>query len=420
MHSNASTDSLACVSAEMGGQALIKRFLSSRRASTDLLQGLSAEDCQSQSMDDASPTKWHLAHVTWFYEVMVLKPLEADFQFWCAPFAVLFNSYYNIVGDKHPRPKRGLLTRPTLQEVLAWRQNIDDRIVKLLEQSPSERLNWMVELGINHEEQHQELIQTDLQHLFFNNALYPACRNTPPDIAPSPPGVQWIAADAGIQAIGHPGPSFCFDNEGPVHNQLIQPCYLRNTLVTNAEWMAFVEDGAYQQSLWWLDEGWGWVQREKIQAPLYWLKTNAHTAFEQFSLHGLQPLNAHEAVRNISYFEAEAYARWASVHLPGHENARLPTEFEWESLARNKSALLHDLFGAVWQWTSSAYTAYPGYRPWSGLAGEYNGKFMVNQFVLRGSSAFTTHAHSRVSYRNFFPSHARWQLTGLRLAKDPS
>ncbi len=397
---------------------LISRFLDSRRLSTNLLHGLSAEDCQSQSMDDTSPTKWHLAHVTWFYEVMVLQQFESNFQFWCPPYAVLFNSYYNIVGDKHPRPKRGLLTRPTLDEVLAWRENIDDRIVELLKVSPSQPLRWMIELGINHEQQHQELIKTDLQHLFFNNALYPAYLSTPMERPLTKPLVQWIECPTGIQIIGYQGPDFYFDNEGPVHDELIQPCWIRNSLVTNAEWKVFVNDGAYLDSKWWLDEGWAWVQREKVQAPLYWLISDDKAQYHQFSLRGVVQLEDDEAVRNISYFEAEAFARWASVSMPGHENVRLPTEFEWETIASTQSQCVQDLFGEVWQWTNSAYTAYPGYRPWSGLAGEYNGKFMVNQYVLRGSSALTTPGHTRKSYRNFFPTHSRWQMTGLRLAKD--
>ena len=419
MQSNSSTHFQGNSTENAQSKALIKRFLQSRRESTDLLKGLSAEDCQSQSMDDASPTKWHLAHVTWFYEVMVLQQFEPDFKFWCPPYAVLFNSYYNIVGDKHPRPKRGLLTRPAMEDVLAWRQNIDDRMVKVLQETSSERLQWMVMLGINHEQQHQELIQTDLQHLFSNNALYPAYRSTPLQTTSPKRSVQWIPCEAGVQKIGYQGPDFYFDNEGPVHDELIQPCWVRNTLVSNAEWMAFVHDGAYRQSKWWLDEGWSWVQREKVEAPLYWVKTAQAESYQQFSPQGLLPLEADEAVRNISYFEADAFARWASATLAGHENARLPTEFEWESMAKYKSQLMQGLFAVVWQWTSSAYTAYPGYRPWTGLAGEYNGKFMVNQFVLRGSSAFTPADHTRNSYRNFFPTHARWQMTGLRLAKDP-
>ena len=273
MQSNSSTHFQGNSTENAQSKALIKRFLQSRRESTDLLKGLSAEDCQSQSMDDASPTKWHLAHVTWFYEVMVLQQFEPDFKFWCPPYAVLFNSYYNIVGDKHPRPKRGLLTRPAMEDVLAWRQNIDDRMVKVLQETSSERLQWMVMLGINHEQQHQELIQTDLQHLFSNNALYPAYRSTPLQTTSPKRSVQWIPCEAGVQKIGYQGPDFYFDNEGPVHDELIQPCWVRNTLVSNAEWMAFVHDGAYRQSKWWLDEGWSWVQREKVEAPLYWVKT---------------------------------------------------------------------------------------------------------------------------------------------------
>lgn len=399
-------------------QPLIERFLLSRRYSTDLLIGLSPEDCQSQSMDDASPTKWHLAHVTWFYEVMVLQQFEENFKFWRSQYAVLFNSYYNSVGDKHPRPKRGLLTRPTLNEVLEWRKNIDNRVVDLLKKSNSDALKWLIEIGINHEQQHQELIKTDLQHLFFSNSLYPAYLKTPLPTSIHNQKIEWIETPNGLQKIGFQGPDFYFDNEGPIHDEYIPSSFIRNTLVTNNEWKGFIEDGGYETSKWWLDEGWSWIQREKIVSPLYWVKSEGKDNYQEFSLNGLLPLEGNEAVRNISYFEADAFARWANVSLPGHETSRLPTEFEWESICKFKGEQLFGLFGQVWQWTNSSYSAYPGYIPWSGMAGEYNGKFMVNQFVLRGSSAFTSPGHSRPSYRNFFPTHARWQMTGLRLARD--
>jgi ergothioneine biosynthesis protein EgtB len=399
-------------------EQLISRFLLSRAQSTDFIKELSPEDCQPQSMDDASPTKWHLAHVTWFYEVMVLQQFEANFKFWRPPYAVLFNSYYNSVGDKHPRPKRGLLTRPSLDEVMEWRHNIDTRVVELLKTSPSVTVKGLIEIGINHEQQHQELMKTDLQHLFFSNSLYPhvSIDTARPEAMKS--DFHWVKCPSGIQTVGYDGLDFHFDNESPTHKVYLSPCLIRNTLVSNAEWMAFIDDGGYQQSKFWLDEGWAWRQREHINHPLYWVKDERDAKYQQFSLSGLRPLKENEPVRNISYFEAEAFARWASISLKDHENSRLPTEFEWESTAANEAHQLKDLFGEVWQWTSSHYGAYPGYRAWSGLAGEYNGKFMVNQYVLKGSSAFTSAGHARITYRNFFPTHARWQMTGLRLAKD--
>jgi ergothioneine biosynthesis protein EgtB len=348
-----------------------------------------------------------------------LKPFEKNFAFWNPQFAVLFNSYYNGVGDKHPRSKRGLLTRPSLAQVLEWRKNIEDRITALVKEKLSTELHWLIVLGINHEQQHQELLLTDIQHLFSNNALFPAYSQSTQSKQPSPAtqAFQWIQGVSGLIETGYRGDGFHFDNEGPPHSALNQPHSIGNRLVSNAEWLAFIEDGGYQNYKWWLDAGWAWLQTEKISTPLYWNKEN-QTQFSRFSLHGQAPLAMHAPVSNISYFEADAFARWASQHMTGLGGARLPTEFEWEAFAKAKSDSQTDLFGEVWQWTSSHYTPYPGYQPWGGIAGEYNGKFMVNQMILRGSSAYTPVGHSRTSYRNFFPTHARWQMTGLRLAKD--
>ncbi len=417
-------------------ETLVNLYQKTRDYSTNLLAGLTAEDCQSQSMDDASPTKWHLAHVTWFFEVMVLKQFESDFKYWRPEFAVLFNSYYNIIGDKHPRAKRGLLTRPSLEDVLEWRKNIDSRVVKLLNNNPTKEIKWLITLGINHEQQHQELIQTDLQHLFSNNSLYPVYSRGPSPFNITTHEPQWISSKEGLNQVGFEGKGFHFDNESPRHSVFIQPSAMRSSLVTNAEWLEFMRSGGYQNSSLWLDEGWAWVKRERIRQPMYWnesadgadgadgaesIKTAPQLSdFNQFSLRGNLPLVGSECVTHISYFEADAFARWASENLPDFAGARLPTEFEWEVFASTQANMFNDLFGQTWQWTCSNYASYPGYRPWSGLAGEYNGKFMVNQMVLRGSSAFTSPDHSRVSYRNFFPTHARWQLTGLRLAKDLS
>jgi hypothetical protein len=401
----------------LSADELLEQFHRSRKYSTDLISNLSAEDCQAQSMDDASPAKWHLAHVTWFYEVMVLKPFEDNFTYWNPEFAVLFNSYYNGLGDKHPRSKRGLLTRPSLTEVLQWRSNIENRITKLLKVKSSAELLWLIQLGINHEQQHQELLLTDIHHLFSYNSLFPSysSANSPSPTIKKP--FQWLNGISGMIEIGYEGKGFYFDNEAPKHSALNQTHSISNRLVSNSEWLQFIEDGGYQNFKWWLDAGWAWLQVEKISAPLYWSKDD-QSELCRFSLNGNFPLPMHEAVSNISYFEADAFARWASQNLTDFAGARLPTEFEWEAFAQSNSKSSNDLFGKVWQWTSSNYTPYPGYQSWSGIAGEYNGKFMVNQMVLRGSSAYTPEGHSRITYRNFFPTHARWQMTGLRLAKD--
>jgi len=401
----------------LSADEVVKQFHLSRKYSTDLISNLSTEDCQAQSMEDASPAKWHLAHVTWFYEVMALKPFEENFAYWNPEFAVLFNSYYNGIGDKHPRSKRGLLTRPSLAEVLEWRTNIEARVNQLIKEKTSEELLWLIQLGINHEQQHQELLLTDIHHLFSNNSLLPAYFSQSKQLLSEEKSFQWIKGISGLVETGHDGSGFHFDNEGPQHSTFNQPHSIANRLISNLEWLQFIEDGGYQNFQWWLDAGWAWLQAEKISTPLYWSK-DAQNQYYRFSLQGNLPLDFHAPVLNISYFEADAFARWASQHLPGFAGARLPTEFEWESFAKVNSVSSTDLFGQAWQWTSSNYSPYPGYQPWSGIAGEYNGKFMINQMVLRGSSAYTPAGHSRSTYRNFFQTHARWQMTGLRLAKD--
>lgn len=398
--------------------ALIKAFNASRAHSVKLIEPLSPEDCQAQSMEDASPAKWHLAHVTWFYEVMVLKPFEDNFQYWNPAFAILFNSYYNGIGDKHPRHQRGLLTRPSLGEVLVWRNNINERVNLLLKKNHSQELQKLVEIGISHEQQHQELLLTDIQHLFFQNALLPIYSESQHVSAAPEYEFKWLEGASGLVNIGYSGEEFHFDNESPSHTAFNQTHSISNILVSNAEWDAFIEDGGYQDARWWLDAGWAWVKSESISAPLYWNLNSETQKYCQFSLKGNLPLNPQAPVCNVSYFEADAFARWASQRISHYAGARLPTEFEWEALSQVKPKLALNLFGEVWQWTSSSYSAYPGYQPWSGIAGEYNGKFMVNQMVLRGSSAYTTPGHSRNTYRNFFPAPTRWQMTGLRLAKD--
>jgi ergothioneine biosynthesis protein EgtB len=396
---------------------LLEQFHLSRKYSTDLIATLSAEDCQAQSMEDASSAKWHLAHVTWFYEVMVLKPFEENFAYWNPKFAILFNSYYNGIGDKHSRSKRGLLTRPSLAEVLEWRKHIEVRITRLIKKQACAELPWLIQLGINHEQQHQELLLTDIHHLFFNNSLFPVYSSKSHYTSVDKKPFQWIKGVSGLVTTGYEGTGFHFDNEEPKHGALNQIHSIGNRLVSNSEWLQFIEDGGYINFEWWLDEGWAWLQREKISAPLYWNRDGQNQLF-RFSLDGNSKLDIHAPVSNISYFEADAFSRWASQNLTEFAGARLPTEFEWEAFANSNSESQYELFGKAWQWTSSNYSPYPGYRPWSGIAGEYNGKFMINQMVLKGSSAYTTAGHSRITYRNFFQTHARWQMTGLRLAKD--
>lgn len=385
------------------------RYLAIRARSLALAAPLSEEDCGAQSMPDASPIKWHLAHTTWFFETFILERFEANFQPHHPAFRVLFNSYYNGVGDKHARAQRGLLTRPPFDEVLAYRRDVDARIHALLSQAlPAEVMSEMMgllELGLQHEQQHQELMMTDVLHLFSRNPLKPAYADTLYSLAETAPALQWLSFDSGVVQLGHEGTDFCFDNELPRHRQFIEPYALATRLVTNREYLAFVEAGGYENPALWLSEGWDWVQTQQISHPLYWQHDRGWHAF---SLHGLRPLDLDAALTHISYFEADAYARWSG--------ARLPTEAEWEHAASEVGGLIQ-LFGTCWQWTSSSYAAYPGYQVAAGALGEYNGKFMSNQYVLRGSSSVTPSGHERVSYRNFFPATARWQFSGIRLAR---
>jgi ergothioneine biosynthesis protein EgtB len=396
---------------------LLEAFVSSRAYSADLTSGLSPEDCQAQSMEDASPAKWHLAHTTWFYEVMLLKPFEQGFSFWNPQFAVLFNSYYKGVGNRHPRNERSLLTRPSLSEVLDWRKNIDSRVINLVNEKSCSELLWLLQLGIQHEQQHQELLLTDIHHLFSKSSLFPRYFLNGKETISTAHAFHWIQGVTGITDAGYEGPEFHFDNESPKHSVLNQPHLMGSRLINNREWLQFIEDGGYENFRWWLDDGWNWLQAENIDRPLYW-SSNEEGDRLRFSLNGQSPLDMNAPVSNISYFEADAFARWASDNLSEFLGARLPTEYEWEAFANSKAKAIPDLFDKVWQWTSSSYAPYPGYKPWQGIAGEYNGKFMVNQMVLKGSSTYTPKGHSRITYRNFFPPNARWQMTGLRLAKD--
>ena len=409
---------------------LEKRLFRCRRLTTDLAAPLSPEDQTVQAHEDASPTKWHLAHVTWFFETFVLAPFLPSYSLFDAKFGYCFNSYYEAEGARQPRHSRGLLTRPSCAEVLAYRAHIDSSLQLLfakglaLESEVYRRL----EIGINHEQQHQELLLTDILSLFAANPLRPAYSEG--SITPSrqtDPERTWTSFPGRCYSIGHTGGSFCFDNEEPRHDVLLRPFKLANRLVTNAEWLAFMRDGGYEAPNLWLADGRGMVQKAGWRAPLYFEQRDGE--WLQMSLYGLRPLEPSAPVCHVSYYEADAYARWAGK--------RLPTEFEWEIAANDQklagnmlgsgalrplpspaTSHLSQMFGDVWEWTSSAYAPYPGFRPEKGAIGEYNGKFMCSQQVLRGASCVTPDDHSRPTYRNFFYPHQRWQFCGLRLAQD--
>jgi len=368
---------------------------------------LSPEDQVIQSMPDASPAKWHRAHTTWFFEQFLLLPHVAGYCVYDERFAYLFNSYYVSAGPRHARPKRGLITRPAAEEVTRFRTHVDAAVEELIENASAAELRKLipiVEIGLNHEQQHQELMLTDILHAFAQNPTWPAYDSAwRMPRASSADG--YAALPAGIQTVGDDGTGFVFDNERPTHQALIQPVCLQRRLVTNLEWLEFMEDGGYTTPTLWLSDGWAAVEAEAWQAPGYWIETNDH--WHQMTLAGLRPIDLESPVCHVSYYEADAFARWAGKHLPSEE--------EWEVAAR--TGLVDDAFGIIWQWTRSAYLPYPGYRAVEGALGEYNGKFMVNQMVLRGSSLATPEGHSRASYRNFFYPPSRWQFTGLRLAE---
>ncbi len=407
---------------------LERRLFATRNHSLDLAAPLSPEDQVVQPSDDASPTKWHLAHVTWFFETFLLKAHLPSYRLFDERFPFCFNSYYEAEGERQPRGARGLLTRPSSEEVFAYRAHVDAGLKALLAGPATENpdVRELIAVGINHEQQHQELLLTDILSLFAASPLRTAYRQDLPAFAASaPPASSYTSFPGGVHEIGHGGAGFSFDNEGPRHRALLQPFALADQLVTNADWLAFVEDGGYRTAAHWLADGWATVKAQGWEAPLYWSQRDGRR--QRMTLGGVVDLDLAAPVSHVSFFEADAFARWAGK--------RLPTEFEWEhaALASGETGPVahsrflrpqpsggtdRQMFGEVWQWTQSAYLPYPGYRAAPGAIGEYNGKFMVSQQVLRGSSCATPVGHARATYRNFFYPHQRWQFAGLRLASD--
>lgn len=383
---------------------VLRRFREVRAYTEALVAPLSPEDCQVQSMPDVSPAKWHLAHTTWFFETFLLQPLLTDYRPFDPAFAVLFNSYYVGVGERHPRAHRGLLTRPRLNEVMDYRAHVDRAMEHLMEQLAPSAWGPLVELGCQHEQQHQELILMDIKHVLSSNPLQPAYADTF-ELQPLGEAFGWREQPGGLYEIGHGGAGFHFDNETPRHRVWLEPFEMATRLVKAGEYTAFIADGGYQRPELWLSEGWDLVEREGWTAPLYWQEEA--DGWSRFTLCGRRPVDPDQAVLHVSQFEADAYARWAG--------ARLPTEAEWEVASVHGG--LHGLYNHAWQWTASAYLGYPGFMPPEGAVGEYNGKFMSNQMVLRGGSLATPDGHARATYRNFFPASARWAFSGIRLAR---
>jgi ergothioneine biosynthesis protein EgtB len=415
-----------------GRRVLENRLLDTRRLSHELAAPLGAEDMTVQAMEDASPTKWHLAHVTWFFETFILAKHLPGYRLFDPSFNYCFNSYYESQGPRQPRPRRGVLTRPSSERVMAYRAHVDESLAELCARGvePDSEVARLIEVGINHEQQHQELLLTDILALFAVNPLRPAYRPRRPRAARAEPeALRWIDYAGGIRKVGHDGDGFAWDNEAPRHDVLIHPFRLADRLVTNGEWLEFMEDGGYRTASLWLADGWTTINREGWTSPLYWEQRDGQWLV--MSLEGLQPVERAAPVAHVSYYEADAFARWAGK--------RLPTEFEWEVAAEGLPITGNSLatralrpvsaepaadgkprqmFGDVWEWTQSAYLPYPGYRPHPGALGEYNGKFMVSQQVLRGGSCATPPGHTRATYRNFFYPHQRWQFMGLRLASE--
>jgi ergothioneine biosynthesis protein EgtB len=421
-------------------ERLRNRFHQIRDFTNSLCADLEPEDCVVQSMPDVSPTKWHLAHTTWFFETFILKKFVPGYRAEIPEYAYLFNSYYNAAGDMHRRDLRGLISRPTVGEAQRYRESIDSHMDDLLSNADEKLLDEiepLLVLGTHHEQQHQELLITDIKHVFAQNTLYPVFRQRNGDVAEKKiTPIRFIDFEETVTAIGHDGDGFAYDNEGPRHRAFVHAFSLATRPVTNGEYIAFIEDNGYNRPEFWLSLGWMAVNEQRWNAPLYWTKRDG--TWWNFTLSGLRPVDQSEPVTHVSYFEADAYANWAG--------ARLPTEFEWERAALScpiegnfvetelfhpvaaasavsadkpgKGQRLHQMFGDVWEWTRSAYSPYPGYRAGPGALGEYNGKFMCNQYVLRGGSCATSRTHIRRTYRNFFQPEKRWQFTGIRLARD--
>jgi len=421
--------SVPAVDADRTRSGLLHAYREVRALSERLCRPLATEDYVIQSMPDVSPPKWHLAHTSWFFETFLLASFSREYASFHPRFGYLFNSYYEAVGARHPRPQRGLLSRPTVEEVYAYRAHVDRQMEALIEAAPDapwREIEPLLVLGLHHEQQHQELLVTDVKHLLATNPLRPAYQPRPPEPAQPAPPLVWREYGGGLLHVGHEGSGFAFDNELPRHPVYTGPYRLASRPVTNEEYLAFIRGGGYRDPRLWLSDGWRTVQERGWEAPLYWEEEDGE--WGMMTLSGFRPVEASEPVCHLSYYEADAYARWAG--------GRLPTEFEWEAAARAApvrgnfldSGRLHpapaepsgepplQLYGDVWEWTASPYVPYPGFQPAPGAVGEYNGKFMCSQMVLRGGSCATPPGHVRPTYRNFFPPEARWQFTGLRLA----
>jgi ergothioneine biosynthesis protein EgtB len=416
-------------------ESLIEFYKTVREFSHTLAEPLEIEDYVVQSMPDVSPTKWHLAHTSWFFETFVLSKAIREYRSPNPQYAYLFNSYYILAGERHLRPKRGFISRPTVGETYSYRNHVDESMLQFMHSANKKEwkeLSAVIEIGIHHEQQHQELIVTDIKHVLSENPLNPqyVSKQKPDRTTDKPQELKWVSFEGGVRNIGNEGEGFGYDNEYPLHKVYVNPYKLGSRLVTNTQYMEFIEDGGYETPEIWLSEGWATVETNDWKAPLYWQKINGE--WMQFTLTGLRKVEPNEPLTHVSYFEADSYARWAG--------SRLPTEAEWEVAAASvpiegnfvdnmnfhpapldKSSNgqpLKQMFGDVWEWTQSAYSAYPGYKAPPGALGEYNGKFMCNQMVLKGGSCATSKSHIRKTYRNFFPTDARWQFMGIRLAKD--